>query len=200
MAIPRHGLTLEEFLALPEEKPALEFIDGLVTQKPMPGGHHSALRTDFMMRIGEFARPRRLAMVFPEVTCVYDGAATVPDISVCRWERIPVDARGRIADEYLDVPDLAIEITTPERGVEAAAHRCEWYLAHGIRIAVLVDAQGESVRIFRPGQPPQTLHNQDRIDLDEVLPGFELTVADLFQALYFGKRRPRAGPESAPAP
>ena len=36
MAIPEQRITLEEFLQLPEEKPALEFEDGMVTQKVPP--------------------------------------------------------------------------------------------------------------------------------------------------------------------
>ena len=37
-------LTLEEFLELPETKPASEYINGQVSQKPMPQGKHSLLR------------------------------------------------------------------------------------------------------------------------------------------------------------
>ncbi|MBE9136058.1 Uma2 family endonuclease [Nodosilinea sp. LEGE 07088] len=37
-------MTLEAFLALPETKPACEFIDGNVVQKPMPKGKHSRLK------------------------------------------------------------------------------------------------------------------------------------------------------------
>ncbi len=40
----RRTITLEEFLALPEEKPALEFLDGIVTQKPWPNVHHGVLQ------------------------------------------------------------------------------------------------------------------------------------------------------------
>ncbi len=35
-------LTLEEFLKLPETKPAREYIDGKIIQKPMPQGKHIA--------------------------------------------------------------------------------------------------------------------------------------------------------------
>ena len=38
-------LTLKEFLKLPETKPASEFIDGEVIQKPMPQGEHSRLQS-----------------------------------------------------------------------------------------------------------------------------------------------------------
>ena len=45
MVIAREGLTLEEFLALPEEKPALEYGAGVVTQKVAPLYEHSLLRS-----------------------------------------------------------------------------------------------------------------------------------------------------------
>ncbi len=38
---PVRQITLEEFLKLPETKPASEYISGQVIQKPMPQGHHS---------------------------------------------------------------------------------------------------------------------------------------------------------------
>ncbi|MGB3557732.1 MAG: Uma2 family endonuclease [Geitlerinemataceae cyanobacterium] len=36
-------LTLAKFLQLPETKPASEYIDGQISQKPMPQGKHSTL-------------------------------------------------------------------------------------------------------------------------------------------------------------
>ena len=42
----RQGMTLEEFLQLPEEEPSLEFIDGRVEQKVSPQKKHSATQTE----------------------------------------------------------------------------------------------------------------------------------------------------------
>jgi Uma2 family endonuclease len=39
---PSRTLTLAEFLQLPETKPASEYIDGQIIQKPMPQGKHIA--------------------------------------------------------------------------------------------------------------------------------------------------------------
>lgn len=44
---PTNVLSLEEFLALPETKPASEYIDGQIYQKPMPQGKHSKLQIGF---------------------------------------------------------------------------------------------------------------------------------------------------------
>ncbi len=43
---PIRQITLEQFLALPETKPASEYIDGQIIQKPMPQVHHSIIQSE----------------------------------------------------------------------------------------------------------------------------------------------------------
>jgi Uma2 family endonuclease len=45
------SLTLEEFLTLPETKPASEYINGGIIQKPMPHGKHSTLQAELIIAI-----------------------------------------------------------------------------------------------------------------------------------------------------
>ena len=82
MAITQR-LTVAEFLALPDEEPALELEpDGVVVQKVSPNGRHSRLQLVVCKRINEFAESHRMAMAFPELRVVFGGAAYVPDVSV----------------------------------------------------------------------------------------------------------------------
>jgi Uma2 family endonuclease len=64
--------------------------------------------------------------------------------------------------------------------------RCFWYAANGVEVALLVDPDDESVLAFRQAPELRALRASDRIDLDDVLPGFELTVDVLLGSL----RRP----------
>ncbi len=41
--VEARSLSLQEFLQQPETKPASEYIDGEIIQKPMPKGRHSRL-------------------------------------------------------------------------------------------------------------------------------------------------------------
>ncbi|MEO1592174.1 MAG: Uma2 family endonuclease, partial [Cyanobacteria bacterium J06632_22] len=45
---PAKPVSLEAFLRLPETKPASEYADGKVIQKPMPQGKHSRLQDKFV--------------------------------------------------------------------------------------------------------------------------------------------------------
>lgn len=183
MAVAPRSLTLEEFLALPEEEPSLEFADGAVTQKVSPKGHHSALQAELIDRLNRSGRPRKLARAFPELRTTFGRASRVPDIAVYRWERIPRDEKGRIANDFFEPPDLAVEIVSPEQSVNALVRRCLWFVANGVQVALLVDPADESVLAFRRDRQTEVWHGADRIELSEFLPDFELTVEQLFASL-----------------
>jgi len=62
-------MTLEEFLALPEEKPALEFEpDGTIVQKMSPKGKHSTLQGALVELINQTAKMQYMS----------DGRLTMP--------------------------------------------------------------------------------------------------------------------------
>src|SRR5438105_1990138 len=73
-------LNLEQFLKLPEIKPALEFIDGRIVQKVSPTLPHSVLATDLPARINGHVRPRKLGRAFVELRCSFGGQSFVPDV------------------------------------------------------------------------------------------------------------------------
>src|SRR5438552_9909 len=174
MVIARKGLTLEEFLRLPEREPALEFAEGEVTQKVSPQGQHSAIQSEFIERINTFGRRRRLARAFSELRTTFAGRSRVPDVAVYRWDRIPTDRAGRVPNVVTEPPGLAIEIVSPGQRVNPLVRRCLWYVTNGVAVALLVDPDDESVLAFRPGQATTALRGPVRIDLEEVLPGFQL--------------------------
>lgn len=195
MVLAPSGMSLEQFLQLPEEEPALEFIDGVIEQKVSPTGHHSALQTDFAEHLNQVGRQQKSARAFTELRTSFAGVSRVPDIAVYRWERIPFDEQGRLANDFREPPDIAVEIVSPEHyrgserssgdplGINGLVRRCLWYVANGVRIALLVDPADESVLAFRPAQRTVAWHGQDRIDVSEVLPDLQLTAEQLFACL-----------------
>jgi Uma2 family endonuclease len=64
-------LTLDEFLQQPETKPASEYINGQIIQKPMPEGEHSAIQTELPPTINVILKPQRIARAFTELRCTF---------------------------------------------------------------------------------------------------------------------------------
>jgi Uma2 family endonuclease len=185
MAITQRGLTLEQFLELPEEKPALEYFEGVVTQKVPPQFHHSMLQYWVASRINDFTVPRKLALALPEIRWNSDRAraSRVPDVGVYFWDRVPRNADGELVNDQWVRPDIAIEIRSPEQSLRSQIERCRWYVDNDVLLSLLVDSIRRRVHLFRPGVPEAVLRGTDVIDLGDVLPGFQLTVDELFASL-----------------
>ena len=176
-------MTLERFLELPEEKPALEFEpDGTVTQKMSPTGKHSVIQMALSEMINHI-EGGRVAEALLELRTIFGGASYVPDVAVYLWDRIPRDASGDIADYFYEPPDIAFEVVSPGQRVSALLRKCAWYLDNGVRVAVIVDTEDRTVLVLRKDQPLRICRGDDQIDISDVLPGFELTAAQLFGRL-----------------
>jgi Uma2 family endonuclease len=104
------SLSLEDFLQLPETEPASEFIDNQIIQKSMPKGSHSVIQGELVTAINAVVKPQKLARAFPELRCSFDGRVIVPDVSVFKSDRIPLDQDGRIAEDYNSRWDLTLRI------------------------------------------------------------------------------------------
>jgi Uma2 family endonuclease len=183
MAVARSALTLAQFMALPEEEQPLEYADGVVTQKVSPKGTHSILQYVLAERFNRVGLPQKRVRAFPELRVTFAGASRVPDIAVYRWDRIPRDADGQVADDFVEPPDVAVEIASPGQSSNALVRRCLWYTANEVAVALLVDPADESVIVFREGGGVSALRGDDPIDVGDVAPDPEISVAELFQSL-----------------
>jgi Uma2 family endonuclease len=141
------------------------------------------LQFKLCQRFDTFAEPRRLGLAVPEVRTTFGGSSVVPDVSFYTWDQLPLDRNGELLDESPHAPAITIEVTSPGQSIRTLVERCQWYVEQGVRVSLLVQLRRRIVTAFRAGVAPRELRGQDRIDLDEVLPGFELTVAELFNAL-----------------
>jgi len=176
-------ISLEQFLALTEEKPALEYFNGEVTQKVSPMARHGRLQIKFAEIINKYGEPRRLAIALPEIRGTFAGASRVPDIGVFTWDRNPRTPDSEIGNDQFIPPDIAIEILSPGQSRPELREKCRWYVANGVRIALLVDDERRTVTRFTPDGSEATLRGEAHIDLAAVLPGFALTVRALFDTL-----------------
>ncbi|MGD9890327.1 MAG: Uma2 family endonuclease [Dehalococcoidia bacterium] len=176
-------MTLAEFLALPENQPALEYDNGVVTQKVSPEGRHSALQSGMAEQINRQIRPRRLGRAFTELRATFANLSRVPDIAVYRWNRIPRNAAGEVVDDFLEPPDIAIEIVSPGQSTNRLIERCLTFIEAGAQAAILVDPADHSVALMRAGMTMAVLRAGDLLDLSDIIPDLRLDITALFDEL-----------------
>jgi len=178
---PSKALTLAEFWQLPETKPASEYIDGQVIQKPMPQGKHSVIQGELIPTLNSVVKSKRIARVFPELRCTFGGRSTVPDIVVFLWNRIPRDQNGEVANVFPAAPDWAIEILSPDQSQTKVTKNILHCLRHGTQMGWLIDPDEKTVFVYRPNQEPEVLDKPDEIvPMPSFVSELQLTIKDLF--------------------
>jgi Uma2 family endonuclease len=175
--------TLDAFLVLPEEKPALEYFHGSVSQKVSPKSYHGGVQFELGRLLYESAGPGRLIRVFTETRATFGGESPVPDLVLYLTERIPRNADGSMVDDFTIPPDLAVEIISLGQTLSAQRSRCRWYVDNGVSASLLVIPRTQTVEVFRPDQAPMVIRGATRVDLSDILEGLGFSVADLFAAL-----------------
>lgn len=176
-------LSLEEFLQLPETKPAQEYIDGKIYRKPMPKGKHSRLQIRLATEINQVAEGQRLASAFTELRCTFGGRSIVPDITVFKWDRIPLNEAGEIEDIFRIAPDWTIEILSPEQSSTRVINNILFCLDQGSELGWLIDPNEKLVMSFLPQQQPKTYQGNDILPTLSSLPEFQVSVETIFSYL-----------------
>jgi Uma2 family endonuclease len=176
------ALSLEEFLQLPETKPAQEYINGEIIPKPMPKGRHSRLQGKLCAVINQVTEEEKIAYAFPELRCSFGGRSIVPDVAVFQWERILVNEDGEVPDDFQLPPDWTIEVLSPEQKPNKVIGNILHCLNHGCQLGWFIEPGDRSILVFLPRQQPQLLRGSDRLPVLESIK-LELTVSQVFSWL-----------------
>nr|WP_155706763.1 Uma2 family endonuclease [Gloeocapsopsis dulcis] len=176
---------MAEFLKLPETKPASEYINGEIGQKPMPKGRHSRLQSKLCAVINDITEEQKIAYAFPELRCSFGDRSIVPDIAVFQWQRIPFHTNGEVPDNFELPPDWVVKIFSPNQQPNKVIGNILHCLQHGSRLGWFVDPDDRSVLVFLPSQQPQLIQ-RDRLPVLAEIP-IEITTAQVFDWLKMAK-------------
>ena len=174
-------ITLEEFLALPETKPASEYIEGKIIQKSMREGENSTIQGELIIALNGALKPQKIARAFPELRCTFGGRSTVPDVTIFTWDRIPRQDNGRIANTFKIEPDWTIEILSPDQPYSRVTRNILHCLDNGTKLGWLINPQEQSVLVYFPTQQPAFFEDDnDVLPVPDFAKAFELSLGKLF--------------------
>ena len=192
VATPVKNLTLESFLALPETKPASEYIDGKIVQKPMPQGKHSLLRMKLLTFINSILMEAKIAIAFPELRCTFGGRSIVPDVVVLKNENIPKDDDGEVSNVVTIAPDWVIEILSPDQSTTKVIKNILHCLDNGTEVGWLIDPAEKMILVYQPDRQVQVVDILEdelivpefaRFSLGEATPTIKLKAGEIFNWL-----------------
>ena len=170
----------EAYIALPENRDRrLELVDGEVVEK-MTSQYHNRVSRSLFRSLDRFTIERNLGEVEFEtsVRASEDDSANfrIPDLSFTKKDRVT-----EIVEEgpVLIIPDICIEIQSPDDYPEEMRRKASYYIRNGAREVWLIFTKRPRVEIIYP-DGESDFFNTDDVLTSTVLPDFRMNVADIF--------------------
>jgi len=184
--VPHHGRTaVDDLLTLPDDGWRYEVVEGVLVR--MAGSSFDATTIAFNLGadLRAFARPRRLGVITgADGVYRFPGAETglLPDVGFVEAAKVPAIDRAK---PIPFAPDLAIEVASPSQklGSDEMAAKARRYLQGGTRLVWVVWPERQEVDVWRAASVDRaaaTLHIDDVLDGEDIVPGFTYRVADVF--------------------
>jgi Uma2 family endonuclease len=176
-----------EFMALPEDGHRYEIVNGELIDMGNSGALHGYICGLALSALMVYVLAKKLGVVLDSSTAfkMKNGNKRSSDVSFFAKERL--QGMTELPTGFLEgAPDLAIEILSPGNTVEEMDEKIADYFDNGARLVWVVSPTQHYVMVYRCAQEPdRLLKTADSLDGEDVVPGFTLPVADLFQKLSF---------------
>ncbi|HKQ61065.1 MAG TPA: Uma2 family endonuclease [Candidatus Polarisedimenticolaceae bacterium] len=176
-------VTMADLEALPEDGQLHELTAGMLLAEPAPFARHGAVAARILLLVGGYVDARGLGVVLGNDAgfLLASDPDTVrgPDVAFVarrRWE-----AAGELRGYFPGPPDLAIEVLSAETRESDVHAKVADYLSAGTPLVWVVDPDRRRVRVYRSLLAPRALGVHERLDGEDVLPGFSVAVEELFR-------------------
>ncbi len=180
------GVTLEEFLAMPETKVRTEVVDGVIVSMPAPRFKHQKIQERIGCAIEDHARERDIGtVIFPPADVIIRTHPRLqirqPDLAFFSDARAGfrvLDDLDRLQDEGI-APSLVVEILSPGQDEATLAEKLADYAAIEVVEVWFADQAIPSIRVLARDGNGYRLAGEfpsgTRL-ATAFLPGFELDV------------------------
>lgn len=179
-------LTDEQFFRLCQDNPDYRFelnAQGELIVMPPTGTETGWRNSRFNQRLANWAEADGAGLAFDSSTgfILPNGAKRSPDAAWVRRDRwrvlTPVQRR-----EFAPLcPDFVLELRSPTDQLSILQEKMQEYIDNGAQLGWLIDPIDKRVFVYRPGQPVGVLDNPTHLNGDPVLPGFVLSVQELWE-------------------
>jgi Uma2 family endonuclease len=178
-------ITADELLGMPADGFRYELVEGELRQMTPAGYEHGDIVGELHWRIGEFVHRHRLGRVLAAETGFLlsrnPDTVRAPDIAFIRAERRKV--LGAPRGFFPEAPALVVEAVSPSDTVYELDAKMRNWLTAGVELGWVITPSARMVTVYRSQDDIQVLTEKDVLTGENVWPGFECAIADLFASL-----------------
>jgi Uma2 family endonuclease len=174
--------TDEAFMALPKDGHRYELVNGELVDMGNSGMEHGEIGSLLGGLLAIYVRQHKLGTVCDSSTAfaLKNGNKRSPDVSFVSKERLKGLKRPP-RGFFQGSPDLAVEILSPSNTVEEIHAKIVEYFENDTRLVWVIHPDEKYVLVYRAPEPERFLRPQDALEGDAIVPGFSMSVAELFE-------------------
>jgi Uma2 family endonuclease len=173
------------------EKRLYELVDGVLVEKTM-GTKEGVLAGLIVYFLWDFLEENDLGLVAGADGPVrlQLGLVRIPDVSFVSWERLP---GGELPDAAIApiVPDLAIEVLSAGNTKGEMERKLRDYFEAGVRLVWLIQPKTQTATVYTAPTKVRRIGKEGVLDGGGILPGFRLSLRELFARARRRQRKPR---------
>jgi Uma2 family endonuclease len=159
----------------------VELVKGEVVPMSPTGHAHGFIEVNFAAVLHAFVHKRKLGRVLGGEVGIY----THRNPDTVRGADVAFISNGRLAQVqsigYLDVaPELIVEVMSPDDRWGEVNDKLAEYFAVGVQRVWVADPRRQQIHVYRSQTEIDILSVDDTLTGDELLPGFSVAVADIF--------------------
>jgi Uma2 family endonuclease len=178
-------VTADELLAMPDDGWRYELVKGELIRMSPTGQEHGELTLNLSSPLHYFVKRNKLGVVCAAETgfILNHNPDTVraPDTAFISRERF--DKIGRTWKYWDEAPDLAVEVLSPSDTVKHVKDMVSDWLKSGSKTVWVVNPKLRTVTVYNSSSDIRILTEKDRLTGGDTVPGFEISVAEIFSEL-----------------
>jgi Uma2 family endonuclease len=147
------------------------------------GGTHGKTAMNIGAALFQFVKQHNLGIVFSAGTGFYTthDPDTVRRADAIFFSNERVEELGDLTGFLRLAPDLAVEVMSPDDTYTEVEEKVAEYFNAGVRLIWIIVPKTQGIVVYRPRKEALRLNREDKLTGEDVLPGFELSVAELFE-------------------
>lgn len=165
------------------EEALYEVVNGQRRELPPMSAYASWITGRLDQRLGTFAESHALGTVVPEMLFVLDAEQNLrrrPDVAFVSTQRWPFGQEIPESGDWEVVPDLAVEVVSPNDLFEDVLAKVLEYFRVGVGQVWIIIPAHRRVYVYTSPTDVRILTASQELEGGTLLPGFRLSVATLF--------------------
>ena len=190
--VPTPGTATEADLlhVLDSENVICELVEGTLVEKTMGSNKVPRVAGFVLTFLNMYLMRHNLGIAAgPDGTLrLTSGLLRVPDVSFVSWDRLPDRKKPSGPVPTLNL-DLAVEVLSKANTKKEIRRKLHEYFDSGVTLVWLIDPKKKNARVYTSIDDSMLLTEDDSLDGEKILPGFRLSLRELFD---FANRGPDA--------